>query len=162
MYSTRSSGCVFLSDGKCEVRCMTRRRGGHMSFIQRKSQCTNVQGHSERREKYSVENHYLWRLGEEWADGNGKGMIRTEKKSSVLWLERQSEKKEGGWERAWERKGHMKACCINGKVKSLRINYPIPLGITNVIIWMRVLIRMCRGVEDLWNKMGDRDGAARV
>ena len=43
-------------------------------------------------------NHYLRKQREGRADGNGKGMIRTEKKSSVLWLERQSEKKEGGRE----------------------------------------------------------------
>lgn len=99
----------------------------------------------------------------EWADGNRKEMIRAEKKSSALWLERQSEKREGGWERAWERIEHMKACCINGKVRSgPRINYPLSLGITNVIIWKRVLVRVCRGVEDLRNKTEDRDGAARV
>lgn len=40
-------------------------------------------------------NHYLRKLSEGRADGNGKGRTRTEKKSSVLWLEWQSEKKEG-------------------------------------------------------------------
>lgn len=87
-------------------------------------------------------------------------MIRTEKRSSVLWLERQSVKKEGG---TGGRQEYMKASCINGKVKRcLRINCPISLGITNVIICTWVLIRMCRGVKDLRKKMGDRDGAVRV
>lgn len=41
-------------------------------------------------------NHYLRKLRAGGADGNGKGMIRTEEESSVLWLERQTERKEGG------------------------------------------------------------------
>lgn len=72
------------------------------------------------------------------------------------WRDRVRKKREG----AGGRQEYMKASCINGKVKSrLRINYPVSPGITNVIIWTRVLIRMCRGVEDLRYKMGDRDGA---
>lgn len=43
-------------------------------------------------------NHYLRKLREGRAEVNGKGMIKTEKKSSRLRLERQSEKKEGGRE----------------------------------------------------------------
>lgn len=75
------------------------------------------------------------------------------------WRGRVRKKREG----AGGRQEYMKASCINGKVKSRpRINYPVSPGITNVIIWTRVLIRMCRGVEDLRNKMGDRDGAVRV
>lgn len=93
----------------------------------------DIQSHTERREmRRDPRNHYLRELREGLADGNGKGMIRTAKRSSVLWLERQSAKKEGG---AGGRQEYMKASCINGKVKRcLRINCPVSLGITNVII----------------------------
>lgn len=73
-----------------------------MSFIQSECCCsqTPLSERGEEREFYRAAWESLSEDGEreERADGNGTGMTRTEKKSLVLWLERQSEKKrrEGG------------------------------------------------------------------
>lgn len=154
MRTAGSTGCIFCSDGKREARWMTRRSRGCPSFSKIYTQRGegNVQGwESLSEEAKRRTSRWKWeRDDQNW-----------ERELSIVVGEAEWEKR--GREEAGGRQEYMKASCINGKVKiRLRINYPVSPGITNVIIWTRVLIRMCRGVEDLRNKMGDRDGAARV
>lgn len=109
------------------------------------ARCTVAGGEDE--SVHRAGHYYPRRLREKRADGNG-----TEKELGFA-----------VWEEGGKKDKSMETRCINGKVKSRPwINYPLSSGITNVIIWTRVLIRMCRGVKDLQNKMGDRDGAVRV
>lgn len=147
---------IFCSDGECkeddkempfsQSKCYQMR--DVQEPLQKKKKCRElgviIWGHWERHEQIEKE----------------KGWQELRKRARYCgWRGRVREKREG----AGGRQEYMKASCINGKVKSrLRINYPVSPGITNVIIWTRVLIRMCRGVEDPLNKMGDRDRAGRV
>lgn len=68
-----------------------------MSAIQSEQMLPNVRcTGAEDKKVQGAGSHYLRTLREDRADGNRTGMTRTEKKSLVLWLERQSERKEGG------------------------------------------------------------------
>lgn len=132
----------------------------------RREVCHSVGANATKREMYRSP-----RRGEKSA-GSRESLSEDTERGTSRWKRKRDDK---NWEKElgtvvgeaeWEKRGweleedeYMKASCINGKVKSrLRINYPVSPGITNVIIWTRVLIRMCRGVEDPLNKMGARAG----
>lgn len=113
MMQTTGLGECFVHMVKCKVRWMARRwEGVRHSFKENTTAAVALRGE---RKMQRAGSHYLRTPREGGADGIGKGMIPTEKKSSALWQKR---KREGDG----ERQEYMKASCTNGKVKTPSTN----------------------------------------
>lgn len=94
------------------------------------------------------------------ADGDGEQGRRELRKKRAQQSERRKKKRGmGGWRSVWNQPAVVlmakKKKGKKGKPSANKL--PPPPGITNVIIWTGLLIKMCRGVEEPAEPNGERE-----